>query len=109
MHKTEGVLYRWESSELTRGFVRRRVAWLTNSQCLAGALKALAAGTCPDQKRFVIQNSGLVSAFGAYAANVTEAILQAAKHELELSEKLSAMQSHSSGPFAEEPFVPYAE
>ena len=104
VYKVVGPMCRWALEEnSSRGYLRKAVTWLTNSQVLAEMLKS--QQTSVDERRQVIQSGGLAAAAAKYPPSLVKAILLGIKHRMLDDGNLSELQIHSAGPVAEEPVL----
>ena len=99
--KIDGPIYRW-SAVGGNSFVRKRVAWMTNSRYLSDVLGALASHQ-PDSRRTVSSWHGVVGAHAAYPTDVKRALLEVVREELS---DLAPFDACGAGPIPEDAHVP---
>ena len=109
-----GPMCRWEMMATDRrglqgtGYVRKETGWLTNSRELAQLLE----GECSNKAgkdpwhRHVHLIGGIAKQAARYPPALVKAVLRTVKAYLVQKGELNSMESNTSGPICEEPFVP---
>ena len=82
--------------------MRKETGWLTNSRELAELL----GGECSNKARHVHLIGGIAKQAARYPPALVKAVLRTVKAYLVQKGELNSMESNTSGPICEEPFVP---